>query len=259
MASTSFSLIKWYLDCVTALGEAAILYSARVRWRAIGLSYSSLIYFDGKSAKTFSSMRPAKVTPGENSIDVSAPALGLEGQWSAATAPFGLTVYENASGSVVWNCLEPAATVRLTVGSRDLVGQGYAERLTLTLPPRQLPMRHLKWGRFVSEKDSLAWIDWQGPYSTSFVVHNGSKLENPSISDSEISRGGMTLRIQEPVPLRSGRVGKTILPGAPALAKVFPKSLFNIEEKKWRSRGTLETPEHRSSGWVIHEAVDWNP
>ncbi|MGA2571778.1 MAG: hypothetical protein ABSF23_14775 [Terracidiphilus sp.] len=258
MASTGFSLVKWYLDCVTAPGEAAILYSARMRWRATRLAYSSLIWGDGATTRTSSSMRSARVTPGGQSIAVDAPQLGLEGQWTAAAAPIELTVYENASGSVLWNCLQPAAMVRLTVGGREMTGFGYAECLTLTLPPGQLPMRHLKWGRFVSEKDALVWIDWQGPYSTSIAVHNGSKLANPSISDAEISCGGMTLRLQEPASLHSGRVGETTFPGAPALAKVFPKSLFNIDERKWRSRGILETPNHESRGWVIHEAVDWN-
>jgi hypothetical protein len=259
VASTGFSLVKWYLDCVTASGEAAILYSARVRWRAIRLSYSSLLLADSTAARASSSMRSASVMPGRQSIAVDVPALGLKGRWTAAAASFEQTVYENASGSVLWNCLQPAATVRLSVGGRELAGLGYAECLTLTLPPWELPMRHLKWGRFVSEKDALVWIDWQGPHSTSLVVHNGSKLVNPSISDTEISSGGMTLQMQEPISLRSGRVGKTILPGAPALATVFPKSLFNIEEKKWRSRGILETKNHQSRGWVIHEAVDWNP
>ncbi|MGO8759853.1 MAG: hypothetical protein ACLQG3_17175 [Terracidiphilus sp.] len=259
MASSGFSLVKWYLDCVTASGEATILYSARVRWRALRLSYSSTIWTDGETTRTLSSMRGARVTSSDKSIAIDAPALGLKGQWTATAAPFEQTVYENASGSVVWNCLQPAATVRLSVGGRELAGLGYAECLTLTLPPWRLPMRHLKWGRFVSESDALAWIDWQGPYSTSLVLHNGSELANPSISNTEISCAGMTLHIREPVSIRSGRVGKTILPGAPALAKIFPKSLFNIDERKWRSRGLLETPDRQSRGWAIHEAVDWNP
>jgi hypothetical protein len=116
----------------------------------------------------------------------------------------------------------------------------------------------LRWGRFVSAVDSVAWIDWQGPYSTCFALHNGALRDALSVSDSEVALDGATLRMDESLPLRSGRVDRTVLPGAPALRKLLPYSLFNIEEHKWRSRGVLNTKDRSSCGWVIHEVVDWN-
>lgn len=258
MNATGFSLVKWYLDCVTETGEAAILYSAQIRWRAIHLAYSSLLLAGDRGVSTSATMRGARVSRSGISIRLEAPALKLEGEWTAAGAAYEQTMYESAEGAVHWNCLQPSARVHLNAGGRELAGLGYAECLTVTLPPWKLPMRHLKWGRFVSEEDALAWIDWQGPHSTQLVVHNGAKGENPSISDTEIACDGVKLCLEEPFPLRTGRVGKTILPGAPALVKIFPKNLFNIDERKWRSRGLLETAERQSRGWVIHETVDWN-
>ena len=110
----------------------------------------------------------------------------------------------------------------------------------------------------MSAQDSLAWIDWQGAYSTSIALHNGRMAEPLSISDSTIALSDATLHIDELRPLRSGRLGSTILPGAPMLRKLLPHSLFNIDEKKWRSRGILDTKDRQSTGWVIHEVVDWN-
>ena len=273
-ASSHFSLVKWYMDCVSDAGEVAILYSARVRWRGISLAYSNLIWTDGVAGKSTSSMHGAKIRRDGQQILVAADQLGIQGQWTARAAPVERTVYACESGSVVWNCLQPAASVSLSVGEKNLAGAGYAECLTLTLPPWQLPLRHLQWGRFVSDPDALSpgavtpdavtpdavtWIDWKGSYSLSLAVHNGASHEGASISTTEVAWGGGKLRMEEPLALRAGRLGSTVLPAAPALSRIFPHSLFNIEEKKWRSRGILETPDHQSRGWVIHETVDWSP
>jgi hypothetical protein len=258
VAAAPFLLVKWYLDCVTDSGETAILYTADLRWHGIHGSFCSLLWTDGQAGRTESSMRPSHLVRNDDQILATLPGLSVAGEWSATAAPVQHTMYEAASGSVVWNCLQPGARVHLRIGDRNLSGLGYAECLTLTVPPWHLPMRQLRWGRFVSERDALAWIDWQGPYSISLAVHNGEKFEAPSILDSEVSFGPATLQMNEPLSLRSGRLGSTILPGAPALAKLLPNSLFNIEETKWRSRGILNTPDHQSRGWVIHEVVHWN-
>jgi hypothetical protein len=251
------------MDCVSDAGEVAILYSARVRWRGIRLAYSNLIGRDGVAAKSASSMHGAKIRRDGQHILVASPQLGLQGQWTARAAPVERTVYSCESGSVAWNCLQPASSVCLSIGEKKLTGAGYAECLTLTLPPWQLPLRHLQWGRFVSDRDALTsdaltWIDWKGSYSLNLAVHNGESDEGASISTTEVAWRGGKLRIEEPLALRAGRLGSTVLPAASALSRIFPKYLFNVEEKKWRSRGILETPDHHSRGWVIHETVDWN-
>lgn len=253
-----FSLVKWYMDCVTEQGEAAILYCAALRWRGIPLTYSSVLSTCGQAATTRSSMGRYRLSWTEKEVVVELPRLRVLGRWEAAAAPFEQTVYASPAGSVVWSCVQPRSSARVTVGERVLSGPGYAERLTVTLPPWQLPMRQLRWGRFVSPQDTLSWIDWQGPYSTSFAVHNGVRREIVSVSESEVALSNSVLRLEESLPLRAGRLGSTVLPGAPALRKLLPGSLANIEERKWRSRGTLEIDDRQSRGWVIHEVVDWN-
>jgi hypothetical protein len=119
-------------------------------------------------------------------------------------------------------------------------------------------MRQLRWGRFVSREDSLAWVDWQGSYSTSFAVHNGCLCDTLSVSDTEVVTRDSTLSMDESVTVRAGRLGTTILPQARALARLLPRSLFEIDEQKWRSRGILKTHDRSSRGWVIHEVVHWN-
>jgi hypothetical protein len=258
VAEPPFTLVKWYMDCVTEPGETAILYCADLRWRGIHASYSSVLLADGHAITTQSSMKRHRLLPHDDHIVVEFPQMNVSGTWKATAAPVQHTMYEESRGSVLWNCLQPGSFVHVTVGDCELNGLGYAECLTLTLPPWQLPLRRLRWGRFVSAQDTLAWIDWTGPYSTSIAVHNGHTCEPHSISDAEISLEDATLHIDELFPLRSGRLGSTILPGAPMLRGLLPHSLFDIDEKKWRSRGTLDKQGHQSRGWVIHEVVDWN-
>jgi hypothetical protein len=78
-----------------------------------------------------------------------------------------------------------------------------------------------------------------------------------AVSDAEVAVPGATLHIKNGVELRSGRLRSTILPDAPALGRLFPHSVFNVDERKWRSRGVLSSEDHDSSGWVIHEVVRW--
>ena len=257
MEATPFSLVKWYMDCITDLGDAVILYCAELRWRGLHAAYSSVLSVDGRSVESHASMTRYRLSSAGGEILVELPRLGVSGRWEASAAPFQYTVYEDASGSVLWNCLQPRASVHLRIGNRELAGLGYAECLTVTLPPWQLPMSQLRWGRFVSPEDSLVWIDWQGPYSTSFAVHNGDRCETLSVSDSEVALRDASLRMEESFPLRAGRLGSTILPGAPALRKLLPRSLFNIEEHKWRSRGILSAQGRVSNGWAVHEVVHW--
>jgi len=257
MSPPSFSLVKWYMDCVTHEGDAAILYCADLRWRGLHAAYSSVLSVIDSEVTSHSSMGRYRLECEGDRIEIGLPRLKVSGEWKAASSPFQETVFADSDGSVQWDCLQPQATARVQIGERELTGLGYAERLTLTLPPWQLPMRELRWGRFVSPTDHLIWIDWQGPHSTSFGIHNGCKHSLARVTETDVTLEGARLRIFDSLPLRAGRLGTTVLPGAPALQKLLPNALGNIEEQKWRSRGVLETASGQSEGWVIHEVVHW--
>jgi len=252
-----FSLVKWYMDCVTDCGDAAILYCAEMHWRAAHLTYSSVLSVIGGTKESHSSMKRYRLSSMNRQIAVEFPRLGVSGRWKADAAPMERTIYESAAGRVHWNCLQPRSEIDLRIGKRQLAGLGYAECLTLTVLPWQLPMRQLRWGRFVSREDSLAWIDWQGEHSMRFAVYNGRVWELLAISDTEASIPHVRLRMDESQPLRAGRFGSTILSRAPALRRLLPPSLANIEEVKQLSRGKLNAEGRVSQGWVIHEVVDW--
>jgi hypothetical protein len=188
---------------------------------------------------------------------VEHPRLKVSGSWRRLTSPVKRTVYEEPGGSIVWDCVQPSARVQMRIGERELAGLGYAECLTLTLPSWRLPIRFLRWGRFVSPEHALAWVDWQGEHSTRFAVFNGRECALENASESEVTTEGVSLRMEPGDSLRSGKLNRTILAGAPGLKRLFPASLLNIREQKWKSRGTLIYGGQASHGWAIHEVVDW--
>jgi hypothetical protein len=255
-----FVLQKWYLDCVTADGDAAIVYCADLSWRQIHLHYSSVLASRGCSVTSRTSMATFTAPAIEKDVvPLTLPKLGISGTWERSAAPVQHTMFECSAGRVHWNCAQPRSAARLdVVDLGGFVGLGYAECLTLTLPPWKLPMRQLRWGRFLSPDDCLVWIDWQGPFNSRFAVYNGQQCAPTAISDSEIVLDAGALQLDRDLSLRAGQLGDTVLPGAPILRKLLPSSLFGIEERKWRSHGTLTLPGSSSSGWAIHEVVHWN-
>jgi len=252
-----FSLVKWYMDCVTNEGDVAIVYCAELSWHGVHMRLSSLLSSTEGSFSTRTSISNYRVNTAGAQISADIPKLGVTGTWESDSLPFERLVYEQDAGSVRWNCLQPRSMVNLRIGDRDLRGLGYAECLTLSIMPWKLPLKQLRWGRFVSSQDSLAWVDWQGSYNASFGLCNGEECTLLAATDAEVAVPAATLRIEAGLPLRGGRLGSTILPDVPAIGKLFPHSVFNVEEHKWRSRGVLSTRDHSSTGWVIHEVVNW--
>jgi len=120
---SEFSLVKWYMDCVTGPGDAVIVYCADLRWRAIHITYSSVLSVVGDVVESHTSMSRRQLLSSSNEIQVELPKLNVTGRWMAEAAPVQRTVYENASGAVVWNCLQPRSSVSVRVGERESVAR----------------------------------------------------------------------------------------------------------------------------------------
>ena len=88
---------------------------------------------------------------GQSTARLFVAAWGLECRDLAAPM-----MYRESAGSIVWTCLQPGSRVNISLGDRQLAGLGYAECLSVTLPPWRLPLSELRWGRFVSAEHSLA-------------------------------------------------------------------------------------------------------
>ena len=195
---------------------------------------------------------------GNEILGITAPRLGFRGSWKRLDAPIEQTFLATPAGSVHWNCLQPRALSEIEIDDHAIKGFGYAECLTLTIPPWKLPLQKLQWGRWLAADSSIVWVNWSGDHSGRWVWHNSVLVDTAAVAATELDLGGgKTLGLDRAFPLREGSVDKTVLPGAPALARIFPRSIFAMNESKWLSRGEFVDHGRKISGWAIHEVVEW--
>ena len=128
----------------------------------------------------------------------------------------------------------------------------------MSIPPWQLPIKELRWGRFLSDTDALVWVDWRGETPLNLVFHNGNQIEDVAITDHGFKAGDLMLSLDENAVIREGPLIKTALSKIPGLRNLFPLRVLGTYECKWLSRGTLkETAGEAVNGWTIHEVVRW--
>jgi hypothetical protein len=263
MTRANLTLTKWYLDLVTDDGQVRIAYVADLTLGPLRLGYESLLRASGGTparTNTFF-LPPVKPTIEEGSLSWHSRRLNVAGRWRFTGAPIRRSILSTPEGSVDWHCLAPSAQVTLVDDEESLNGLGYAECLTLTIPPWRLPIEELYWGRFVAPDTTLVWIDWRGPHAFRSVILNGEELSTARVSSEGIfdERRGLALTFSDPLVLRAGVLGGTALSRIPArLRRALPASALLIDEHKWRQSGSLHREgQQPKTGWVIHEVVRW--
>jgi hypothetical protein len=258
-----FELSKWYADCASECGDAAIVYHADLRWGAVALHYRSLLTKRaGRAVQAVYSMRkqPAPHVSGDE-ILWEAPDWKAAGIWRQLGSGFGNRLFETKDGFLEWNCVAPRSAVMIETGSGSRIeGWGYVEHLRLTIAPWMLPIRRLRWGRFVNATDALVWIDWSGSYEKRCVYLNGVEVSAAEIDEHNVvlKENGSVLALDRGSVLREGVLGSTALKVIPNLERLFPGSILNVRECKWLSGAVLRRQGRPdSTGTAIHEVVEW--
>jgi len=251
-----FGLSKWYLDCVTDAGEVYVLYSAALRWGSFCLNYSSILEAAGGAVSERHSLRalPEPRLTGESLVWRPKP-LRVDGEWKADSAGLRSTIFSSDAGAVEWHCLMPRAHAR--IGLRK--GWGYAERLVMNIVPWNLPLRTLRWGRFLCGRESVVWIDWCGEFARTLVYRNGQPVGALSVEDTQIALAdGSRLTMDRSLVIREGPLGLAPFCKVPGIRDSLPARLLGVVECKWRSKARLLDSEGQTSdGWAIHEKVEW--
>jgi hypothetical protein len=250
---------KWYLDVVTPEGPGMIGYAARVRLGPLALRCSEILQWHAgdpaaQSRTLLGGTLPTAVSDG---VRWHSPTVAVEGRWrSQGNAISTMVLHEEPAGRVEWTCFCPAAEATVKIGRDRWDGFGYAERLVMTLPPARLPIRELRWGRFISGEQHCVWIRWRGPVERSWCVHNGRPADAVMPDLHKLAWNGHRLQLEPGTTLRTGRIAGTALKGAGLLAWLLPASVRDLHETKWCGRGVLTDGhgrEHR--GWAIHESA----
>ena len=191
-------------------------------------------------------------------IDWSCPRLDATGHWHPVVAALPATIlHEDPAGRIEWTCFCPAARTAVRLAGHHYAGSGYAERLVMTLPAAQLPLRELHWGRFIADTQSCVWIRWHGPVERSWCYHNGQPVAACAPDLHELAWDGHRLQLDPGAIIRSGRITETSFRDLPRwLHGLLPAAARKFDETKWCSPGVLtDAAGARHSGWAIHEIV----
>jgi hypothetical protein len=264
---SAFHLEKWYVDGVDARSRTIIGYWAALSWGALSVTWQSLVSYShaGPPQRRWSARRAHapreqhgvlswQALGGRATVRVAPAAPAMKVQlWNAGDTGDG----EQAAGTVDWCCVAPVGAVSAQVrGLPDFSGVGYAERLTMSVPPWRLPIGRLRWGRWcdAAGAHSLVWIDWTGPPARRWVHLDGRRVE-AHVGDTEVRGEGFTLTLSDPVVLED-RAFADVARHIPGLLQVLPASMREMRETKWLSHGRLQV--HREpamTGSCVHELV----
>jgi hypothetical protein len=257
-----FLLDKWYLDVVTSGGEVAIVYSARLRWGAVRVGYASALEDCGPGAHHESRTLRAVEAPRHNASALTwhNRILDVEGCWQCDAPPIDRTLASTSVGEIRWSCQMLRARASIRIADRTYDGLGYVERLRLTIPPRKLPFDALRWGRHLSDRCSLIWIDWRGAEHQSWVWLNGTEQPAALVTDAGVCGlvDGAELCLEEGRDVLNRHTIVSLSDLLPAVVRRASAPLAGMRERKRVARSSIVIGSNRvDQGWTLHELVTW--
>jgi hypothetical protein len=281
--SSGFHLDKWYLDGVSDDGVCVIAYRAEVRFRALRVRFASvMVARPGGRVVTRSTVRGgAEPVVDDTRVRWVCAGLGVKIEVQRGVRGASRRLLESEAGVIDWECVAPGGRVRAVVDGETWTGTGYAERLLMTVPPQRLPMRTLRWGRFVADdgSEACAWIQWRGAEERGLVLCGGEFAMATEISEeccsweSDAGSGEVTWagsraalvcdseqsQTSATRVLRESEAEGTLLERIPALRRFAPpmvRAALGLKETKWLARGEMRVAGRAArAGWVVHEVV----
>ncbi len=250
----SFSLSKWYLDTVSESGEAALAYAAELTAGPLRQRYASLLTAaPGSAPRSHTTLRDARLPVQHGAVvEWAVGPLKVAGCWRARAPAIATCELLDAPGALTWHCLQPRAAAEIVCSGHELSGNGYVERLELTVPPWQLPIEELRWGRAHVGEHTWVWIDWRGPRAQRHLFLDGVRIDG-EVSDTSVRMSKLTVTLTPALTLRGGDVAGTALARAPSLRALLERHKLVLDEHKWLSTASVG----RQRGWAIHEVVRW--
>lgn len=253
-----FSLRKWYLDVADDKGDVYIGYSVSLKWGKFELDGFQHLWRSpskGVETQTKIARQPVPECRGENQL-LWRP-VGVEAIWETAGKPIKETLLDIEDGRIEWRCTQPRARASISSSRLSFSGWGYTEYIDITVPVWRLPFKTLYWGRCHTNDHYLVWIRWEGKTKQSLIWFDGKCSRDFVIEDNIIAGSDFLLKLGENVPLRQGKIASTIFQPFSKIVKIFPKTTFLADERKWYNMGFLETGSKAEPAITIYERVLW--
>jgi hypothetical protein len=258
----AFSLTKWYFDGTCADGRAFIAYWASVAWRSLAFTWQDLWVFgaDGAAAHRSSLAAGPPPQPAGGAFSWKSAALDASIRVEPTVPSISERLLESELGVIDWRVPAPAALVTADfAGSPPMAARGYAECISMTIPPWRLPIRELRWGRWMDTQAecSVVWIDWRGELARQWLYMDGRRLEvgDLRVSDNEVCAGDVQLSLRPRRTLHDRSLAQ-VVDHIPLARAALPESVLALRQTKGISSAEfIEAGQSTRSGDAIHETV----
>jgi len=193
-------------------------------------------------------------------MEISHTGFKYAGLWERLDAPVESVLFQDSEGrELFWNCHHPKSNVSITSNGKTFRGYGYAETLLMPIKPWLLPLEELRWGRFLSTKNTIIWICWKGMHPLNRLFYNGKLYEDASHANQGIvfNQGNGVLIFEQPVIVRKGKLSK-VIEKYPLLKWVFNNRFLGSVEIKYKASTTFTDGKGvADKGWSLFEIVTW--
>lgn len=166
---------------------------------------------------------------------------------------------DNENNDLIWNCHHPKTKAEILYNGNIYKGLGYAETLISGIKPWNLPIDELRWGRFLTDSDTLVWINCKGKNSINKIFYNRIEYNDAIFGDDNIIFGCGTyqLKFSEIQIIRKGKLSG-LFSGMVLLRIFINRRILNTVEIKYKAKTTFsKNSEFLSNGWSLFEIVTW--
>ncbi len=252
---------KLYLDCIDTSRNCFIIYVVRLNFFFIKIFYSALIFSDAEgNIIEKSSLKKNRIPLIDGSMNLFNEALDISGSWERKDCSIinSLRCIDGVS-ELIWNCHHPKALTKVRFNGKDFKGYGYAETLYLPIKTWNPPIEELRWGRFLSEKYTVIWINWKGKNSVNKIFLNGIEFTDALFHDNNIifSAGAYMLEFSDIQLLRNGKISN-LFAKTPWMKTIFNGRILNAKESKYTAKAILtKNSDILATDWSLFETVTW--
>ncbi|MGE5499606.1 MAG: hypothetical protein ACM3Q2_16125 [Syntrophothermus sp.] len=262
-SESPFFLSKWYADLTDAFGNLFIVYIGYIKYGRLNISYSSFLRqtADGKSREAYSLKKYEQPRITADSFFWKSDELGLEMIYFQDGTSAKKDIYTSPEGCIKWHCLQTRSKCEITAGTKETFkGTGYVEKVEMTLKPWKLPFNCLRWGRLITDTNSVIWIDYKGSNSLSLMLMDESEYRDAVFGEEKISfNGGNDMIVfSNPSDIKNGEIISSTFSKIPLINKIIPPGLLKIHEHKMAAEGELFCRQNKTGrGRAIYEVVRW--